>query len=180
MPINDLLDHSRVESGPIELLEMTFDSTEILRTLGESFAPLMSSAEQTLTVDLPNVAIPIPGDQSRLAQSISNMLSNANKYAGAGAKVTLSASSTDDLLTIQVTDNGIGMDPADAANAFDIYYRAENEITRSVSGLGLGLKIAKTIITMHGVEVDILNALGQGTTLEIRVPRHKNIASHAA
>jgi signal transduction histidine kinase len=65
--INDLLDHSRVESGTFELLEMNFDANSMLRALGESFEPLVEQAGQTITVDVPEGEVIISADQSRIS-----------------------------------------------------------------------------------------------------------------
>jgi signal transduction histidine kinase len=71
---------------------------------------------------------------------------------------------------VYVTDNGIGMDSEAAENAFDLYFRAENPTTRAVSGLGLGLNIAQTIIRMHDGEITISSELGKGTRIGFEIP----------
>jgi signal transduction histidine kinase len=169
--INDLLDHSRVESGTFELLEMNFDANSMLRALGESFEPLVEQAGQTITVDVPEGEVIISADQSRISQTISNMLSNATKYAGDGAQIRLETSTDESEFSVFVVDDGIGMDREAAANAFELYYRGENPTTRAVSGLGLGLNIAKTIILMHGGEISIESELGKGTRIGFEIPR---------
>ena len=79
--INDLLDHSRVESGTFELLEMNFDGFSMIRALGESFEPLVQQAQQTIEVEVPDGEVIVTADQNRISQTISNMLSNATKYS---------------------------------------------------------------------------------------------------
>jgi len=178
--INDLLDHSRVESGTFELLEMNFDANVMLRALGESFEPLVKFVDQSITVDVPQGEVIISADQNRISQTISNMLSNATKYAGKGAAIRLESSATDSILSVYVVDDGIGMDEEAVANAFDLYYRAENETTRSVSGLGLGLNISRTIINMHDGEIFIESEPGKGTRIGFRIPRVVRLQQHAA
>jgi signal transduction histidine kinase/DNA-binding NarL/FixJ family response regulator len=169
--INDLLDHSRVESGTFELLEMDFDANTMLRELGESFEPLVQHAQQTITVDIPQGKVLITADQNRISQTISNMLSNATKYAGEGASIRLESTVTDNMFSVAVVDDGIGMEPDVMASAFDIYYRGENPTTRAVSGLGLGLNISKTIIKMHQGTISIDSELGRGTRIGFEIPR---------
>jgi signal transduction histidine kinase len=169
--INDLLDHSRVVPGTFELLEMNFDAYSMLRALGESFEPLVQHAGQTITVDVPEGELIITADQNRISQTISNMLSNATKYAGEGAKIRLETSSDKSMFDVFVVDDGIGMDSEAAANAFELYYRGENPTTRAVSGLGLGLNIAQTIITMHDGKISVDSTPGKGTRIGFEIPR---------
>ncbi|MBT3996643.1 MAG: response regulator [Chloroflexi bacterium] len=178
--INDLLDHSRVESGTFELLEMNFDANAMLRALGESFEPLVTDAGQTITVDVGNTEVIISADQNRISQTISNLLSNATKYAGSGANIRLESESTDTVLTVAVVDDGIGMESDVVENAFDIYFRGENPTTRAVSGLGLGLNIAQTIIKMHDGEIFLSSELGIGTRIGFNIPRVVKSANEAA
>jgi signal transduction histidine kinase len=150
---------------------MNFDANSMLRALGESFEPLVEQAGQTITVDVPEGEVIISADQSRISQTISNMLSNATKYAGDGAQIRLETSTDESEFSVFVVDDGIGMDREAAANAFELYYRGENPTTRAVSGLGLGLNIAKTIILMHGGEISIESELGKGTRIGFEIPR---------
>ncbi len=178
--INDLLDHSKVESGTYELLEMNFDGYSMLRSLGESFEPLVKQANQFIEVDLPDGEVTITADQSRISQTISNMLSNATKYAGEGATIRLESHASDSMFSVTVSDDGIGMDSEAVENAFDLYFWGENPTTRAVSGLGLGLNIAKTIINMHQGEIFLSSEPGKGTRIGFEIPRVVRTLSDAA
>ncbi|MEE8046515.1 MAG: ATP-binding protein [Dehalococcoidia bacterium] len=178
--INDLLDQSRVESGTFELLELDFEANTMLRALGESFEPLVKFAGQTITVDVSDGEVIITADQNRISQTISNMLSNATKYAGRGAHIRLESTATNKVFTVHVVDNGIGMESEAVKNAFELYYRAENPTTRAVSGLGLGLNIAQTIVTMHEGTISIDSEPGRGTRIGFEIPRVVRIVRAAA
>ena len=178
--INDLLDHSMVESGTFDLLEMNFDANIMLKALGESFEPLVLHAGQTISVDIPDGTVIITADQNRISQTISNLLSNATKYAGQGAHIKLEASVTDSVFSVYVIDDGIGMDSEGVENAFDLYFRAENPTTRAVSGLGLGLNISQTIIRMHDGEITISSEIGKVTRIGFEIPRVVNDMKEAA
>jgi len=168
--INDLLDHSMVESGTFELLEMNFDANIMLKALGESFEPLVLHAGQTISVHKPDGQVIITGDQNRISQTISNLLSNATKYAGEGAHIKLESIVTDSVFSVYVTDNGIGMDSE----------AAENATTPAVSGLGLGLNISQTIIRMHDGEITISSEIGKGIRIGFEIPRVVNDINQAA
>lgn len=178
--INDLLDHSKVESGTFDLLEQNFDANAMIRAIGEGFEPLVANAGQTLTVNVPSSSITICADQNRISQTISNMLSNATKYAGSGANVKLEASVNGSVYSVYVLDDGIGMEPEAAESAFDLYSRGENPTTRAVSGLGLGLNIARTIVNMHDGDVYLSSAPGRGTRIGFDIPRVVSAQDSAA
>ncbi len=169
--INDLLDHSRIESGTFQLIETTFDANLMLKALGDSFEPLVKSAGQTIAVKIPDDELLVTGDQNRISQTISNLLSNATKYAGEGANIRLETRVSNGNFAVDVIDDGVGMSVDDAKNSFDLYYRAENPATRSVPGLGLGLNISKAIVEMHDGRMYIESELGRGTRIGFEIPR---------
>ncbi|MCH7970609.1 MAG: response regulator [Chloroflexi bacterium] len=168
--INDLLDHSRIESGTFELFVSAFDANLMLKGLGESFEPLVKSAGQTISVKIPAGRVLVSGDQNRISQTISNLLSNATKYAGGGANIRLEARVSGEIFTVEVIDDGVGMSADDANSAFDLYYRAENHATRSVPGLGLGLNISRAIVKMHHGRMYIDSELNRGTRIGFKIP----------
>ena len=118
--INDLLDHSRMEAGTFELAETIFDANSMVQALVESFEPLVEHAGQTISLKVPDRQVLVSGDQNRISQTISNLLSNATKYAGKGANIRLESRVDGTLLTVEVTDDGVGMGTDDASNAFDL------------------------------------------------------------
>jgi signal transduction histidine kinase len=152
------------------LLEMNFDANLMLKALGESFVPLVLHAGQTISVNMPAGQVIITADQNRISQTISNLLSNATKYAGEGAHIKLESIVTDSVFSVYVTDNGIGMDSE----------AAENATTPAVSGLGLGLNISQTIIRMHDGEITTSSEIGKGIRIGFEIPRVVNDINQAA
>jgi two-component system sensor histidine kinase VicK len=84
------------------------------------------------------------------------------------------------MFSVTVSDDGIGMDSEAVENAFDLYFRGGNPTTRAVSGLGLGLNIAKTIINMHQGEIFLSSEPGKGTRIGFEIPRVVRTLSDAA
>ena len=114
------------------------------------------------------------GDGQRLHQVLANLLANARTHTPPEARVTVSVGSVDgdpDSLVLRVADEGPGMDPADAARAFERFYRVDTSRTREAGGTGLGLAIVASLVTAHGGSVDVVTALGQGATFAVRLPR---------
>ena len=170
MLINDLLDLSRIESGRFELQAEPFDARAMLNDLLVSFGPIFSDKSQSLTVTGLDQPVWVRGDQARVSQVLSNLLSNACKYSGPEATIRLIARATGDFVEFEVQDTGIGIAPGDLGQLFTMFFRADNVQTRSVPGTGLGLAIAKTIVDLHGGEIRVKSKVGEGTQFSFSIP----------
>ena len=114
----------------------------------------------------------VGGDAARLAQVVSNLLTNAAKYTEPGGRVRVDASASDDEVAITVTDTGIGLDPLLLPRVFDVFVQGERTIERSQGGLGLGLAIVKNLVAMHGGTVEARSeGLGKGSRFVVYLPR---------
>jgi signal transduction histidine kinase len=116
----------------------------------------------------------VVGDEGRLRQVVGNLVTNALTHSPPHARVTVSveADPTDDgVLVLRVADEGPGMDPDDAARAFERFYRADSSRTRSAGGTGLGLSIVASLVAAHGGCVDLDTRPGAGVTVTVRLPR---------
>lgn len=100
-----------------------------------------------------------------------NLLINAIKYSEPGSSIDVRLTSTTEHVIVQLQDEGIGMSPTEVEHAFDRFYRADHARTRSTKGSGLGLAIVKEIIELHGGTVEISSTLGEGSTVQIILPR---------
>ncbi|CAO3410420.1 sensor histidine kinase [Azospirillum largimobile] len=112
--------------------------------------------------------LPIPGDRDLLAVVFSNLLENAVKYSPDGGTIRLDLSSGEGQVTVRVTDEGIGVNAADAARLFDKYFRASN--AAGTTGAGLGLHLARCIVDTHGGGITVASRPGEGSTFTVRLP----------
>lgn len=112
--------------------------------------------------------LPIPGDRDLLAVVFSNLLENAVKYSPDGGTIRLDLSSSEGQVTVRVTDEGIGVNAADAARLFDKYFRASN--AAGTTGAGLGLHLARCIVDTHGGGITVTSRPGEGSTFTVRLP----------
>jgi signal transduction histidine kinase len=168
--IDDLLDLGRIERGDFSLAKNEFDATELILEIKAVFQPIIETKRQTLTLNMPQSPVWISADRDRLAQVLSNLVSNAAKYSREDTEITLTARRRTDRLYVTIQDHGIGIPERDQPNMFTSFFRADNEATRSESGTGLGLYIARNIVTLHGGRIEVSSIEGEGTTVKFNVP----------
>ena len=167
--IQDLLDVSRMDMGNLALEPSEFDIVESVNELAESFAPIYEAKEQTLIVDLPESEEMIYADRNRVTQVLTNLLSNASKYSPESKRVWLNVSAQDGHLNFEVKDEGFGISEEHQKEMFTAFYRVDTEETRSIEGTGLGLVIAKGIVEIHGGQMAMDSAVGEGTSFKFQI-----------
>jgi len=124
-----------------------------------------------LTVELPDEAVCVFGDQKRLVQVLSNLLNNAANYTPDGGRISLTVECSPSEVVTTVRDNGIGMTSELLQTAFDLFQQGERTSERKEGGLGLGLALVKSMVEQHDGKVVAKSAgRGRGSTLEVRLP----------
>jgi len=173
--INDILEMSKIEAGKMELSVMVFNLEQMLQKVINIISFRIDEKRQKFTVhidgDVPRLLI---GDDLRLAQVITNLLSNATKFAPNGESVHLGVHLDDverGLYTIKFTvkDTGIGISRDQQMRLFKSFEQAERGITRKYGGTGLGLAISKYIVELMGGKIWIESDLGKGTTISFTI-----------
>lgn len=151
--VDDLLDVSRVTKGLVELQMGTVDLHAIVENAVEQTRPLLQSKKHSLLVVHEPGHPSIIGDRNRLVQVVANLLNNATKYTPDGGNIALTVHNDGSRVLIDVEDNGVGMDAGLLPYIFDLFTQASRTPDRSQGGLGIGLSLVKTIVTLHGGEV---------------------------
>jgi CheY-like chemotaxis protein len=132
---------------------------------------LYRQKQQTLAISVPDEDVWFQGDGVRQIQVLENLLTNAAKYTQAGGQAQLSAAVRDEHVVLRVKDNGVGMDQAFLAEAFDLFTQAEHSIDRAQGGLGIGLTLVRNIVELHGGSVAVhSDGRGQGSEFTVRIP----------
>ncbi|MDI1448888.1 ATP-binding protein [Polyangium sp. 6x1] len=171
--IDDLLDVSRVAHGKIELRKEPCNLARIVRQVADDYGPAFHGNGIELLVSLPDEPIWALGDPTRLAQVIGNLLHNALKFTDAGGQV-LACLVTDpatNSATIVVQDSGIGMEPSMIPRVFETFSQADSSLDRKRGGLGLGLSLVRSLITLHGGSVEAHSeGPGRGSTFHVHLP----------
>lgn len=168
--IDDLLDVSRIESGsPVTLNLQETDLAEVLKKTFDFYR--LHETNHIFHLDLPEkpVGPMLRIDRHRINQVLENLMSNAVKYSAKGKEITLKGRMTQNGWEVRVEDQGIGMSQGQLDRVFDKFYRADASNT-SVSGLGLGMSIAKQIVAVHGGDIRIESVEGKGSTVIFNLP----------
>ncbi len=170
--IDDLLDVSRINTGKIEIRRQRVPLADVIRDGADSARPQIAAAGLELSVSLPAEPVLLDVDATRTSQVLMNLLNNAAKFTPAGGRIWLSASSDGLFVEIRVRDNGIGIAPEFLPQMFELFVQAADVRTRSQSGLGIGLSLARTLAEMHGGTLAATSeGLGKGSEFILRLPR---------
>jgi signal transduction histidine kinase/DNA-binding response OmpR family regulator len=177
--VSDLLDISRIETGRLLLEIRPTILTEALEEALQSTQGQIESRSQRLKVEVPESLPRVLADPARLAQILVNLLSNAHKYTPDGGHIQVRAWWQDGYVHCVVSDTGIGMSVEDQARLFTKFFRSEHPAVRERSGTGLGLCIVKSLVELHGGQIGVQSAPGQGTAITFTMPVAKEVSRSA-
>jgi PAS domain S-box-containing protein len=167
--LDDLLDVSRITHGTLQLRKQPTDLQSVLSAAIETARPLIDERHHQLTVDVPP-DLQVNGDPLRLAQVLSNLLTNAAKYTDPDGAIRISARADGADLRIDVEDNGIGICAEDLPRVFGMFAQVRSAQDHASGGLGIGLALAKGIVEMHGGRLEAHSAgPGKGSRFTVRL-----------
>lgn len=158
--INGFLNISQLESGKINLNIETFDLNKLILEISDE---LNLDAQQERILFIPESQAYVKADRDRIAQVISNLLTNAIKYSPPGAEVVISCRSDADLATTFITDKGSGIKKENIPLIFERYYRVPSAKNEFVSGFGIGLYLCREILNRHNTALKVESELGLGS-----------------
>lgn len=166
--IDDLLDVGRIESG--RCLQIEKSHVQFLEFLAQICNNHQrETTKHSIQTDLPDHDMSLLIDAGRMTQVLDNVLSNAVKYSPAGGVIKVTGNIKSNLLSVSISDSGIGMTEQQRQRVFDKFYRADTSNT-AVRGLGLGMNIAKSIVEAHGGTIWVESAERKGTIVHIAIP----------
>jgi signal transduction histidine kinase len=172
--VSDLSDINRIESGRLSL---KMEALDLAGVLGEVVAGLQAQFDekrQEVAVELAPDLGPVRGDRSRVAQILTNLLTNASKYSPAGRPVVVKAQRIREegraWIHLQVVDRGHGISREDQSQLFSQFFRSEDPNVRNETGWGLGLSIVKMLAEAQGGRVSMVSELGVGSTFGFTLP----------
>src|SRR5262245_41390065 len=167
--INDVLDLARIESGKLEMHPETFDVPAMIRDVVTTIQPLAQKNANALEVHCRDDTGSMFADQTKVRQSLFNLLSNACKFTEGGT-VRLDVQREGEWFVFRVTDTGIGMTPEHLAKLFSPFSQVDPSATRRFGGSGLGLAITGHFCQAMGGDISVDSQPGVGSTFTIRLP----------
>ncbi len=169
--VDDLLEVSRVTRGVIEVRREPTDLSFVVQSAIETSRPAIALAGHQLTVELPEEPVSVLGDAVRLTQVFANLLSNAAKYTNTGGRIWLRVWRDGDEAAVSVRDTGIGIPSAQLDAIFDMFTQVDRSNRRSQGGLGIGLTLVRSLVSMHDGTVEAKSdGPGQGSEFVVRLP----------
>jgi CheY-like chemotaxis protein/anti-sigma regulatory factor (Ser/Thr protein kinase) len=133
--------------------------------------PLLEERRHHLELDVSPTGLAIHADETRMAQVVANLLTNAARYTDEGGRITVSATREDQHVVLRVEDNGIGMAPDLLPRVFELFVQGARSPDRRLGGLGLGLSLVRSLVTLHGGQISAQSeGLGKGSRIVIRLP----------
>lgn len=169
--LDDLLDLSRITRGVLELRKEPVELGALVDAAVEAAQPLIETRRHSLVLDLPEAPVTFEADGLRLAQVISNLLTNSAKYTDPGGQIRLEARMQRGDIVISVHDNGVGISPDMVPRMFQMFSQEKSTLERSQGGLGIGLALVRGLVELHGGTVDARSAgVGLGSEFTVRLP----------
>lgn len=169
--VDDLLDVSRISLGKVKLQKERIELATVMARAAEISTPLINARQHQLTIQMPPKNLLLEADATRLAQVISNLLTNAAKYTDQGGLIHLSAQLDGDDAIISVRDTGIGISADLLPRVFDLFTQGDRSLARSEGGLGVGLTLVRRLVELHGGCVKAASAgVGCGSEFTVRLP----------
>src|SRR5258705_5053964 len=152
----------RAGFGPRAARGVTSELASVIRSS-------MENAGLQFSVECPPIAEPVYVDRDMWEKVVSNLLSNAFKFTFEGS-VTVTLQSTEQAVELQVRDTGVGIPEEHRERVFERFHRVEGTQARTFEGTGIGLAFVQELVRLHGGDVRVESALGQGSTFTVTIP----------
>jgi signal transduction histidine kinase/CheY-like chemotaxis protein len=179
--LDDLLDISRISRGRLVLRMQPVELREVVQSALETVRPLVDRKKHHVGVRLPPQPLLLEVDAIRLAQVLSNLLSNAAKYTDEGGHIELEAGQEGGEVVLRVRDDGIGLAEDELHEIFAMFSQVSSALDRAEGGLGIGLALSRGLVTLHGGTLHARSdGLGHGSEFTVRLPGSLVVAAPAA
>lgn len=169
--VNDLLFLARAETAHMQFEWEMLDFIELVVNAAEDIRVLAQDKSIEVMLNVAETPVWVRGDKQRLRQVIFILGDNAVRYSNAGSRIAIDLEADGTEAVLRVNDHGIGIPAHDLELIFDRYYRSMNARRSSDDGTGLGLPVAKAIVTAHGGRISAHSSEGAGTTFAVTLPQ---------
>jgi heavy metal sensor kinase len=164
--IESLLELARLDASEEPLVKKAFDLEKVTRDCVQLVSPM--AAQRAIKIETRLSEVTGFGDPDRLAQVITNLLTNAIHYNHDGGRIEVMIEQAKEDIVLKVSDTGVGISREDLPHVFERFFRVEK--SRTSGRTGLGLSISQAIVEGHGGTIELVSQLGEGTTFTVRLP----------
>ena len=178
--ISDLVDLAAIESGKLRVELGTMDLTSVVTEVKSRVDVVAQRKQIQFSLSLPPGIPPLQGDPNRIGQVVQNLSTNAIQYTKEGGKVAIEVQLLPDWVIVGVRDTGIGISKEDLPRVWERFFQTKEAQNMRKAGFGLGLKISREIVQMHGGDMGIESELGVGSFFFFKLPIPKGAGSPAA
>lgn len=169
--VDDLLDMSRILRGKVELRKDLIPLDATVRKAIDAVEGTIHSHGHRLSVSLPSQPVWLDADPVRIVQVLENLLNNATKYMDGEGAIDFCASVEGNTLSIEVRDEGVGIEPDFLPRVFELFAQSDKSLDRSKGGLGIGLTLVRQLVEMHGGRVSVSSdGQGRGSCFRVELP----------
>ena len=169
--VDDMLDVAEIRKGRMAIEKKSIYARQIVAQAFDLVAPMLEERRHQLEIDIQPPALIVLGDERRLVQALTNLLTNAVKYTEPGGSIRVSVTSDGEEISLGVRDTGRGISADFLPHVFELFVQGERTPDRREGGLGLGLPIVRSIVERHGGTVSAVSGgLGTGSEFVIRLP----------
>ncbi len=173
--IDTILNVSRIEKQNFEIMRSEVDWLKLLTQSSEDLAVRAKAHHRNLVLQLPESIDTAAVDSTAIGHVIGNLIDNAIKYSKENGKIIVTVKQKDDVIETTVQDFGVGIPASIINNLFTKFYRS-HKTEHAVSGTGLGLYLAQTIVEAHGGNIWVRSTEGEGATFGFTLPTYKSVA----
>jgi signal transduction histidine kinase/CheY-like chemotaxis protein len=178
--INDLLELSRFRFGKLQLKREVIDLRQPLQHALETLRPDLDVKQLKLEIDVPDQSAPAFADKTRITQVVTNLLTNAIKFTPAGGIISIRLAQRQDSILLSVRDTGTGISAEVMQQIFQMFFQGDFSADRVITGLGVGLALAKTLVEMHQGTIEARSeGAGKGAEFVVTLPAAKEVARNA-
>ncbi len=168
--VSDISDISRIETGRLKIDLAAVPIADYIYEIAAGFRPQFDAKEQSIEFSIEDGLPMVRVDRNRLAQILTNLLSNANKYTPEGGSISVTALLSNNFVRTEIHDTGIGLSDEDQSMLFTQFFRSEEPAVRNEIGWGLGLHVTHRLVKLMGGEIGVQSQPGEGSTFWFTLP----------
>ena len=168
--IENLTEVDNYDAGAARIRQQSISVSRIVEDVISSFQDMSAVKNITLQADVCEDDLPVEADVNKITVAISNLVRNAITFTNEGGQVLVKVEPVPGHAQVSVTDNGIGIPAKDLSKVFERFFQVESHLTRRITGMGLGLSVAKTMIELHGGRIWVESVEGEGSTFTFLLP----------